>query len=156
MKENLFIPNNFDQLLPELKQKTFKWRTEYTSGSNTPTTAYIEYYAVTGKTNNNLILLPGIASNTDIEPLMKMLTFWGLTHKYNIYCLNTFLSDFQRNISLDAARKNTVPEFISLTANGLNLIHDQYLPVSTPTQHMDYSAIIGLIKSQRRRRDTTR
>lgn len=140
MRKNLFVPDKFYQLLPELKQKTFKWRDTYTSNSDAKTTVHIEYYAANTQTNNNLVLLPGIASNTNIEPLMQALTFWGLTHKYNIYCLYTFLANFQPTVSLDAAKKNTVQEFISVTAQALDLIHSQYLPATTPAQH---TCVIG-------------
>jgi pimeloyl-ACP methyl ester carboxylesterase len=109
------IPDNFEELLPDLKVKTLKWETFCYSGTEINNSAKISYYATNvAKQYGNIILSPGLATNTDVDPLMKMLTFWSLTHHYNVITFNTFLGDFQEKPSFESAQKNTYPEFTAL------------------------------------------
>ncbi len=123
------IPANFYDLLPELKEKTFKWRFEYSSRSENATIGYITHYSPIieneKKPNGNIILAPGLASNADIEPLMKALTYWALTKKFNVYSITTFLGDFKPEVTQELANRNTFPEFIKLMDMGIDLIEEQ-------------------------------
>ena len=117
------IPSNFDELLPDLKSKTLKWETVCYSGTKINQSAKISYYA-TISTNpyGDIILSPGLGTNTDIDPLMKMLTFWALTHRHNVITLNTFLGEFSENPSFEQAQINTYPEFVSLLESSIKFI----------------------------------
>lgn len=123
------IPANFHELLPELKDKTFKWRLEYSSRSENATIGYITHYSPImdndKKPNGNIILAPGLASNADIEPLMKAITYWALTKKFNVYSITTFLGDFKPEVTQELATRNTFPEFIKLMDMGIDLIEEQ-------------------------------
>ncbi|MBR2393640.1 MAG: hypothetical protein IKB05_04070 [Alphaproteobacteria bacterium] len=77
------------------------------------------------KPNGNIILAPGLASNADIEPLMKAITYWALTKKFNVYSITTFLGDFKPEITQELAARNTFPEFIKLMDMGIDLIEEQ-------------------------------
>ncbi len=126
MKPISRIPANFYEYLPELKEKTFKWRFEYSSRSNNATIGYIAHYSPVvpnGKhINGNIILVPGLASNADIEPLMKTITYWALTNRFNVYAITTFLGDFKGEVTPEMAQRNTFPEFIKLMDMGIDLI----------------------------------
>ena len=123
------IPVNFNELLPELKEKTFKWRLEYSSRSENATIGYIAHYSPilpeNEQPNGNIILAPGLASNADIEPLMKAITFWALTKNFNVYTITTFLGDFKTEVTQELATRNTFPEFIKLMDMGIDLIEEQ-------------------------------
>lgn len=109
------VPKNFNEFLPELKAKTLKWETVCYSGTQINNSAKISFYsALAEQPHGNIILSPGLATNTDIDPLMKNLLFWALTHKYNVFTFNTFLGDFCKQPSVEQAKRNTYPEFVSL------------------------------------------
>ena len=129
MNSRYQIPANFYELLPELKENTFKWRLEYSSRSENATIGYITHYSPIldngKKPNGNIILAPGLASNADIEPLMKVITYWALTKKFNVYSITTFLGDFKPEVTPALAARNTFPEFIKLMDMGIDLIEEQ-------------------------------
>lgn len=123
------IPANFYDLLPELKEKTFKWRFEYSTRSENATIGYITHYSPilpdNKNTNGNIILAPGLASNADIEPLMKAITYWALIKNFNVYSITTFLGEFKKEVTHEMAERNTFPEFIKLMDMGIDLIEQQ-------------------------------
>ena len=123
------IPANFNEFLPGLKEKTFKWKFEYSSRSENATIGYITHYSPIlpeGETpTGNIILAPGLASNADIEPLMKATTYWALTKHFNVYAITTFLGDFKPEVTPELAKRNTFPEFIKLMDMGIDLIEEQ-------------------------------
>ena len=117
------IPNNFDELLPDLKSKTLKWETVCYSGTKINQSAKISYYAtISTSPYGDIILSPGLGTNTDIDPLMETITYWGLTHRYNIITLNTFLGNFIDQPSFEQAQNNTYPEFVSLLESCVKFI----------------------------------
>ena len=117
------IPDNFEELLPELKTKTLKWETVCYSGTKINNSAKISYFATfANNPYGNIILSPGLGTNTDIDPLMKMLTFWALTHRHNVITFNTFLGDFNEMPSFEIAQRNTYPEFVSLLESCVKFI----------------------------------
>lgn len=117
------IPNNFDELLPDLKGKTLKWETVCYSGTKINNSAKISYYsALSPSPYGDIILSPGLGTSTDIDPLMKMLTFWALTHRHNVFTFNTFLSEFSDMPSLEIASRNTYPEFVTLLESCVKFI----------------------------------
>ena len=121
---DLFIPTNYMDKLPDLRDKTFVWKQEFSSKTKL-TSGQITYYAVREDIlppRGNLVLAPGLASNTQTEPLMCALTYWALTNRYNIYALDTFWGDFKPEISEVLAANNTLPEFIDLMEIGLDTI----------------------------------
>lgn len=122
-RKEIFIPQNYDDYLPELMDGHFAWKMKFSSKSDLSNTGQITYYQIRDvEPRGNFVLVPGLASNTRIEPLMRAVTYWSLRHKYNIYALDTFLGDFRSNVSVDAAQKNTVPEFIELIDAGLEIV----------------------------------
>ena len=120
--KDIFFPDNYAEELPELKEKSFSWKMEFSSKTELATTGTITHYSVPGGARGNLVLVPGLASNSSIEPLMCAVSYWGLKHKYNLYALDSFLGDFKLEISADLAKKNTFPEFIDLMDAGLEII----------------------------------
>lgn len=127
-KYKLFgIPEKFDEELPSLKAKTIKWETVCYSGTKINNSARISYYATfANNPYGNLILSPGLATNTDVDPLMKMLTFWALTHRHNVITFNTFLGDFYETPSFELAQNNTYAEYVSLLESCLKFT-EQYV-----------------------------
>jgi dienelactone hydrolase len=121
--KDVFIPQNFMDVLPELKGKSFAWKMDFSSKTNVATTGHITHYEIkNASSRGNFVLVPGLASNTNIEPLMCATTYWALSHKYNIYALDTFLGDFQHEYTDELAKKNTLPEFMDLMDAGLEII----------------------------------
>ena len=100
------IPNNFDELLPGLRSKTLKWETVCRSGTKINSTANISFYQTTNS-YGTFILIPGLATNADVDPLMKSITFWALTHRYNIVKMDTFINDFLDEITPEKMKLNT-------------------------------------------------
>ena len=122
------VPNNFEELLPNLKTQTKKWETICYSGTEINNCAKISFYK-TPKSNpyGNIILNPGLATNTNIDPLMKTLTFWALTHRYNVVTFDTFLGDFYPSPSFDTAKRNTYVEFITLLENCIKFTEQYFI-----------------------------
>lgn len=120
---DVFIPKNYDDYLSELRHRHFAWKMDFSSKTNVSNTGQITYYEIRdAAARGNFVLVPGLASNTQIEPLMRAVTYWSLKHKYNIYAVDHFLGDFQPSISVESARKNTVPEFIDLMDVGFDIV----------------------------------
>ena len=83
----------------------------------------ISYYtSLNPNVCGNIILIPGLATNTNLDPLMKTLMFWGLNHRRNIITINTFLGDFKDKPAVDDDTKNTYPEFVSLIEQSIKFI----------------------------------
>ncbi|MBR2286292.1 MAG: alpha/beta hydrolase [Alphaproteobacteria bacterium] len=120
--KDVFIPKNYADALPELKGKYFTWQMHFSSRTDLGTIGQITHYSVGDVARGNFVLVPGLASNTQIEPLMGALSYWSLKHKYNIYALDTFLGNFKPEISAELAKKNTFPEFIDLMDAGLEIV----------------------------------
>lgn len=117
------IPNNFEEMLPDLKSKTLKWETVCYSGTKINQSAKIQYYAaVASNPYGDIILSPGLGTNTSIDPLMKTLTFWALTHRHNVITFDTFLGDFSEDISFEIAQRNTYPEFVALLESCIKFV----------------------------------
>ena len=117
------IPNNFEEILPDLKSKTLKWETVCYSGTKINQSAKIQYYAaVASNPYGDIILSPGLGTNTSIDPLMKTLTFWALTHRHNVITFDTFLGDFSEDISFEIAQRNTYPEFVALLESCIKFV----------------------------------
>ena len=117
------IPNDFDERLPDLKAKTLKWETICYSGTKINQSAKISYYAALSTSPlGDIILSPGLGTNTNIDPLMKTITFWALTHRHNVITLNTFLGDFEYQPSFEIAQRNTYPEFVTLLESCIKFI----------------------------------
>lgn len=127
------VPKNYSELLPALKEKTLKWQTVCYSGTKINSFATISYYATTS-TNpyGNIILSPGMCTNTNIDPLMKTLTYWALSHRHNVITFNTFLGDFYEIPTLQTARKITYKEFVSVLESCVKFIE----PYSTNQQNI--------------------
>ncbi len=122
-QKNVFVPNDYADELPRLKEKYFSWQVNFTSKTDLGTMGKITYYSVGDDVAyGNFVLVPGLASNTEIEPLMCALSYWAFKHKYNIYAVDTFLGDFKPEISEDLAKKNTFAEFVDLMDVGLDII----------------------------------
>jgi len=120
---NVFIPKNYDEFLPELLDKHFAWKMEFSSKTDISNTGQITYYEIRDTVaRGNFVLVPGLASNTQIEPLMRAVTYWSLKHKYNIYAVDHFLGDFKPENTKELADRNTAPEFLDLLDVGLDIV----------------------------------
>ena len=121
--KDVFIPSDYLNDLPRLKDKYFSWKMEFSSKSAVANTGTITHFSINdANARGNFVLVPGLASNTEIEPLMGALSYWSLKHKYNVYALDTFLGDFKPTISAEIANKNTFPEFLDLMDTGLEIV----------------------------------
>lgn len=117
------VPDDFNEKLPDLKSKTLKWETICYSGTKINQSAKISYYATfANNPYGDIILSPGLGTNTSIDPLMKTLTYWALTHRYNVITFDTFLGDFTDTISFETAQRNTYPEFVALLESCIKFI----------------------------------
>lgn len=134
-----FIPDNYSDVLSELKVQTFNWEMNYSSRTENKTIGHITHYAINeAPLSNCLILIPGLGSNTRTEPLMKVIAYWALMNKHAIYCLDTFLGDFLPNTSQELAEKHTFAEYIDLIDAGLDIIEKD-----VKEKKFDYSCLIG-------------
>jgi len=115
------IPANYNELLPDLKARAFRWELKYSSHTEIKTAGKISYYSI-NQTNRCIVLIPGLASNTQTEPLMKVLMYWALTHQYDVYCINTFLGNFIPEKTKELAERHTFSEYVSLIDRGLEKI----------------------------------
>ena len=121
--------NNFEQELNAVKSKTLKWQTICYSGTHINQSATISAYtSLNPNSCGDIVLFPGLAANTNIDPLMKTLMFWGLTHRRNVFCIDTFLGDFKEKPSAEDAQKNTYPEFVSLIEQSIKFIQPFTIP----------------------------
>ena len=133
------VQDDFEKLLPELKAKNLKWETVCHSGTKINNTAKISYYAsISPDAYGNIVLSPGLGTNTDIDPLMKTITFWALTHRYNIITVNTFLGQFCEKPSFEMAQKNTYLEFVATLESCVKFI-EPYC-IKTPSILIGHSA----------------
>ena len=120
---DVFIPQEYDADLSAMKEKYFAWKMQFSSKTNLANSGQITYYEIRDvNARGNFVLIPGLASNTEIEPLMRAVMYWSLRHKYNVYAVDTFLGDFKSEISVESAAKNTIPEFVDLMDVGLDIV----------------------------------
>lgn len=125
--------------LPALKDTTFRWELKYSSRTENKTIGQISYYSVNNTPSENcIILVPGLASNTRTEPLMRIIEFWALSVKYDVYCLDTFLGNFLPETSQELAIKHTFDEYIDLIDTGLDKIESE-----CKTNKYNYSCLIA-------------
>lgn len=119
----LGIPENFEEKLPELKAKTLKWETIYNSKTEINSKTTISFYQPINENNvGNLVLIPGLATNSRIDPLMKAIQYWGLTHRYNIVNIDSFLGDFENDISIEKIQNNTYPELKTVLTESIKFV----------------------------------
>ena len=117
------IPEDFETLLPNLKEKTLKWETVYHSGSEINSSSNISFYQpLSDNFYGTIILIPGLATNIDFDPLMKAITYWALTHKYRIINISTFIHDFLSEIKPEKMQNNTYPEFKTIIHQSLKFV----------------------------------
>lgn len=135
-----FIPNNYSELLLGLKEVSLNWEIKFSSMTENKTVGHISHYALNddASCNNCLILIPGLASNTRAEPLMKVIEYWALTNKYDIYCIDTFLGDFLPEMSQKLAQKHTFAEYINLIDAGLDVVGR-----CVRAKKYNYSCVVG-------------
>ena len=139
MHKYTFIPDNYSDVLTELKGKHFAWDMNFSSRTENKTIGHITHYAIDDTPSTNcLILIPGLASNTRTEPLMKVIEYWALMNKHDVYCLDTFLGDFLPDTSQELANKHTFAEYIDLIDSGLDVIETH-----VKTKKYEYSCLIG-------------
>lgn len=133
------IPDNYSEALQELKGKHFSWEMNFSSRTENKTIGHITHYSIGDAPSTNcLILIPGLASNTRTEPLMKVIQYWALMNKHDIYCLDTFLGDFLPETSQELAEKHTFGEYIDLIDTGLDVIEKD-----VKQKKYTYSCLIG-------------
>jgi len=121
--KQLGVPDNYSELLPGLKQKNLKWETVCYSGTKINSSATISYYATPSPNPfGNIILSPGMCTNTNIDPLMKTLTYWALSHRHNVITFNTFLGEFHETPTVENARKITYKEFVKVLESCVKFI----------------------------------
>jgi hypothetical protein len=123
----------FKSFLSDEKKKTLKWQTVCWSGTANNCSATISYYASTNPNAcGDIVLFPGLATNTNIDPLMKNLMFWGLNHRRNVITIDTFLGEFKDTLSPQEAKqetdKNTYSEFVSLIEQSIKFIQPYTIP----------------------------
>ena len=121
--KDFFIPNEYADNLSQLRDRAFSWKMEFSSKSDVSNVGHITHYSLHNpNVHGNLVLAPGLASNSEIEPLMCAITYWGLVHGYDIYAIDTFFGDFKPGFCAELASRNTVPEFINVMDVGLDIV----------------------------------
>lgn len=120
----LGIPDNFEDKFPELQAKTLKWHTVCNSGTQINSTSSVSFFQTTQRSVlGNLILVPALATNSDVDPLMRCIQYWGLTHGYNVINIDTFLGDFNQDVSPEQLRNNNYPEFKNILTHSLRSVY---------------------------------
>ncbi len=123
------VLSEFKSFLDEIKAKTLKWQTVCYSGTHNNQTATISYYASLNPNSiGDIVLFPGLATNSNLDPLIKNIMFWGLNHRRNIITIDTFLGDFKEIPLAEYADKNTYPEFVSLIEQSIIFIQPYTIP----------------------------
>ena len=137
--KSTLIPDNYSDALNDLKGKHFRWEMNFSSRTENKTIGHVTHYSIgDGVAKNCLILIPGLASNTRTEPLMKVIEYWALMNKHDVYCLDTFLGDFLPDVSQELAEKHTFAEFVDLIDAGLDVIeHD------VKNKKYEHSCLVG-------------
>ena len=132
-------PEDIDPLLGTLLGPYKKSTTPYNTQTDINSTGCVTYYSAIPprETRGNLVLIPGLASNTDTDPLMKNLRYWGFTHSYNIYCINTFMGDFVQDLSYERAQKNTFAEYVAAIGTSLDIVEE--ICAGQPTHIISHS-----------------
>jgi len=121
--KDFFVPKDYADELALLKEQSFAWKMDFSSKSEIANVGHITHYEIRdAKPYGNLVLIPGLVSNSAIEPMMRAVTYWSLKHGYNIYAIDSFFGDFKEKIDADAAARNTVPEFVDLMEAGLDIV----------------------------------
>lgn len=134
-----YIPDNYSDVLTELKNTKISWEMNFCSRTENKTIGHITHYTIDKNASSNcLILIPGLGSNTRTEPLMKVIEYWALMNKHDVYCLDTFLGDFLPNASQELAEKHTFAEYINLIDTGLDKIEED-----VKKKKYTYSCLIG-------------
>lgn len=118
----LGIPEDFADKLPDLKLKTLKWETVYKSGTQINSKTTISFYQSLNPAIGNLILVPGMATNSKIDPLMKPIQYWGLTHRYNIINIDSFLGEIEKDISPAIINGDTYSELTTALSGSIRFI----------------------------------
>lgn len=118
----LGLPENFADKLPELKSKTLKWKTLYKSGTKINSETTISFYQSLNPAIGNLVLVPGMATNSKVDPLMKMIQYWGLKHRYNIINIDSFLGDFEKDITPESVHDNNYSELKTVLSESIKFI----------------------------------
>ena len=121
--KEFFVPKDYSDELEQLKSQSFAWKMDFSSKTEIANVGHITHYEIRDKQSlGNLVLVPGLASNTQIEPMMRSITYWSLKHRFNIYAIDSFFGDFKDKVDPDVAAKNTVPEFVDLIDAGLEIV----------------------------------
>lgn len=134
-----YIPDDYSDRLVEIKNRAFQWRLDYSSRTENKTLGHITYYSLNGEQiQNSLILIPGLGSNSRTEPLMRVIMYWALMNKHDVYCLDTFWGDFLPETSQELAEKHTFLEYVDLIDTGLDRIEAE-----CKSKKYAYSCLIG-------------
>ena len=137
-KKIIHIPDEWDETLNDMKHLSFKWRLDYCSRTENKTIGHISHYSIDDNASNCLILVPGLASNTKTEPLMRVITYWALVNHHDVYCLDTFWGDFRPEVSQELAEKHTFEEYTDLIDTGMDKIESE-----CKIRKYSYSCVIG-------------
>ncbi|MDR1361323.1 MAG: hypothetical protein LBJ18_03405 [Rickettsiales bacterium] len=119
------IPENTRELLESIERNSDITKNNFSSETATNLGGSITHYKISEHPCGNIVLLPGMASNTNIDPLMRVVRLWSLHHNYNVYALNHFFGDFKMELSKEDADKQTYLEYIAVITRGLNEISEQ-------------------------------
>ncbi|MBR6685608.1 MAG: hypothetical protein IKL37_05120 [Alphaproteobacteria bacterium] len=134
----IHIPDEWNTALNDLKQGAIQWRMEFCSHTEQKTIGHISHYSIDKNATNCLILVPGLASNTDTEPLMRVITYWALVNNHDVYCLDTFWGRFLPTVSQELAQQQTFEEYINLIDTGMDRIETE-----CKNHKYSYSCVIG-------------
>ena len=137
-KKIVQIPDNWHEELGDIKHQSFKWRLDYCSRTENKTIGHISHYSIDDDASNCLILVPGLASNTDTEPLMRVITYWALVNRHDVYCLDTCWGNFLPEVSQELAEKHTFEEYINLVDTGMDRVEAE-----CKAHKYSYSCVIG-------------
>ncbi|MDR1207429.1 MAG: hypothetical protein LBK26_03385 [Rickettsiales bacterium] len=116
------LPDEISESLKSIESKSLVTPVEFSGGSPVSNYGHITHYEISSKHTGNIVLLPGLASNTKIDPLMNACRLWSLSHNYNVFCLDHFLGDFKPEFSETDAKNNSYEQFMNVITAGLNMI----------------------------------
>ncbi|MFQ6778177.1 MAG: hypothetical protein ACLRFI_02680 [Alphaproteobacteria bacterium] len=123
------IPANFDSKLPNMLSTTHKWTQLYNTGTLQKTENFISFYSPKNAYSTNyIILVPGLGTNATIDPLMQTISYWALTHKFNLFHISTFINIPNQNICPDLVRTQNWHEYTEAINSALSIIKQETKP----------------------------
>lgn len=126
-KLKFFIPNDFKARADNLMDDRLNWNVTYSIKDASAVLSCYVNQDTSRDAIGNLICVPGVASNTFAEPMMRAIIYWGLSNEFNVFCINTFLGDFRSNVTDAQLQSHSYRMFVDLVGQGIKMVENYRL-----------------------------